>query len=307
MGSMGMDHVGNIAVGYSVSSSAINPGIRFTGRSPADPLGTLASELTVQDGTGSQTGGLTRWGDYSSISVDPVDDCTMWYTTEYLKNSGSFNWSTRIGNFKFTSCTTAPDFALSATPASATVTQGGSTSYTATVTPLSGFTGTVSFSVTGLPAGATATFNPTSLTSGNSTLSVTTSTTTPAGTFPLTITGTSGTLSHSTTVTLVVQGPNPNFTISVSPASLTVARGTSGKYTVTIGAVNGFTGTVSLSVSGLPARVTATFNPTSVTGSGSSTLTVTVNRRATTGTRTLTITGASGALSHSATATLTIQ
>jgi hypothetical protein len=307
MGSMGMDHVGNIAVGYSVSSSTINPGIRFTGRSPADPLGTLASELTIQDGTGSQTGGLTRWGDYSSIGVDPVDDCTLWYTTEYLKASGSFNWSTRIANFKFSSCTTAPDFALSATPASATVTQGGSTSYTATVTPLSGFTGTVSLTVSGLPTGATATLNPTSLTSGNSTLNVVTSTTTPAGTYTLTITGTSGTLSHSTTVTLVVQAPTPDFAISVSPTSLSVARGASGKYTVTISPVNGFTGTVSLSVSGAGARVTTSFNPTSVAGSGSSTLTVTVGSRATTGTRTLTITGASGALSHSTTATITIH
>ncbi|HXB21608.1 MAG TPA: hypothetical protein VNV88_09515 [Candidatus Solibacter sp.] len=308
MGSIGMDHVGNIAMGYSVSSSTINPGIRFTGRAPADPLGTMAGELTIQDGTGSQNGGLNRWGDYSSISVDPVDDCTLWYTTEYLKASGSFNWSTRIGNFKFSSCGTAPDFSVSATPASQTVTQGASTSYTATVGAINGFTGTVNLSVSGLPTGATATLNPTSVTnSGNSTLNVTTSTTTPAGTYTLTITGTSGAVSHSTTVTLIVQGPNPDFTISVSPTSLSVARGSSGSYSVTISAVNGFTGTVSLSVSGVPARVTATFNPASVTGAGSSTLTVAVGKRASTGSSVLTITGASGTLSHSTSATLTIR
>src|SRR5215471_16277515 len=79
MGSMAMDHVGNIAVGYSVSSSSLNPGIRFTGRAPADPLGSLGTEMTITNGGGSQTGGLNRWGDYSSMSVDPVDDCTMWY------------------------------------------------------------------------------------------------------------------------------------------------------------------------------------------------------------------------------------
>ncbi|HWZ44085.1 MAG TPA: hypothetical protein VNW97_11440 [Candidatus Saccharimonadales bacterium] len=308
MGSMGMDHVGNIGVGYSVSSGSINPGIRFTGRNPADPLGTLASELTIQDGTGSQNGNLNRWGDYSSISVDPVDDCTLWYTTEYLKASGSFNWSTRIGNFKFSSCGTAADFSVSASPASQSVTQGAGTSYTTTVGAINGFTGTVNLSVSGLPSGATASFNPTSVAnSGNSTLSVSTSSTTPAGTFTLTITGTSGTVSHSTTVTLVVQGPNPDFSISVSPTSLSVARGASGNYTVNIGAVNGFTGTVSLSVSGVPGHVTATFNPASVSGSGNSTLTVAVSRKASTGTQTMTITGASGSLSHSASASLTIQ
>src|SRR5215472_9704354 len=203
----------------------------------------------------------------------------------------------------------APNFTIAATPASQTVTAGVGTSYTATVTPSNGFTGTVNFSVSGLPSGASASFNPTSVTgSGSSSMSVSTSTTTPNGTYTLTITGTSGTLSHSATVTLIVTGGvSPDFTISVSPASLTVARGRSGSYTVTIGAVNGFTGTVSLSVAGLGSRVTGTFSPTSVAGSGTSTLTVTVNRRATTGTRNLTITGVSGTLSHSAAASLVIQ
>src|SRR5215472_16190449 len=194
----------------------------------------------------------------------------------------------------------APNFTIAATPASQTVTAGVGTSYTATVTPSNGFTGTVNFSVSGLPSGASASFNPTSVTgSGSSSMSVSTSTTTPNGTYTLTITGTSGTLSHSATVTLIVTGGvNPDFTISVSPASLNVTRGRSGSYTVTIGAVNGFSGTVSMSVTGLGSRVT---------GSGTSTLTVTVNRRATTGTRTLTITGVSGSLSHSTTANLVIQ
>jgi hypothetical protein len=204
---------------------------------------------------------------------------------------------------------TGPDFSISASPASQTVTQGAGTSYTATVAALGGFTGVVSFSVSGLPSGASASFNPTSVTgSGSSTMSVSTSSTTPAGTYTLTITGTSGTLSHSTTVRLVVNLVNPpDFTISVAPTSLNVTRGSSGSYTVTIGAVNGFTGTVSLSVSGLGSRVTGTFSPTSVTGSGTSTLTVQAARNASRGTRTITITCVSGSLSHSTNATLTIQ
>jgi hypothetical protein len=104
MGSMGMDKVGDIAVGYSASSSSINPAIRYTGRVPTDNLGTLESEATILSGTGSQTGSLSRWGDYSSISIDPVDDCTFWYTNEYLTTNGSYNWNTRIASFKITGC-----------------------------------------------------------------------------------------------------------------------------------------------------------------------------------------------------------
>jgi len=206
---------------------------------------------------------------------------------------------------------TGPDFSVTATPASQTVTAGGGTSYTATSTATGGFTGTVNFSVSGLPAGASASFSPASVAgSGSSTMAVTTSTTTPAGTYTLTVTGTSGTLTHSTTVKLVVNpvGGVPDFTIAVSPASRTITRGTSGTYTVTIGAVNGFTGTVSLSLTGQGSRVTTSFNPASVAGgAGTSTLTVTVGSRATRGTRTLTITGVSGTLSHSTTASLVIQ
>ena len=104
MGSIAMDKAGDIAVGYSVSSSQIHPAIRFTGRVPTDPAGTLAAENSIIEGGGSQLRGLNRWGDYSSMSVDPVDDCTFWYTNEYLKSNGSFDWSTQIASFKLAGC-----------------------------------------------------------------------------------------------------------------------------------------------------------------------------------------------------------
>jgi hypothetical protein len=104
MGSIAMDQSGNIALGYSVSSGTVRPSVFFTGRVPTDPLGTMESEAAIVNGTGSQTGGLTRWGDYSAMTVDPVDDCTFWYTQEYMKTTGSFNWNTRIASFKFPSC-----------------------------------------------------------------------------------------------------------------------------------------------------------------------------------------------------------
>jgi len=104
MGSIASDKQNNIALGYSASSGTVKPSIRYTGRLAADALGTMQTENIIQAGGGSQTGTLHRWGDYSAMTVDPVDDCTFWYTTEYLKASGSFNWSTRIASFKFPGC-----------------------------------------------------------------------------------------------------------------------------------------------------------------------------------------------------------
>ncbi len=104
MGSIAMDKVGDIALGYSASSSSVFPALRFTGRVPSDPLGTMEAENSLKAGAGSQLPNLGRWGDYSAMSVDPTDDCTFFYTNEYLKASGTFNWSTQIGSFKFPGC-----------------------------------------------------------------------------------------------------------------------------------------------------------------------------------------------------------
>lgn len=104
MGSVAQDKVGNIAAGYSVSSKSTFPSIRFAFRTATDPAGTLGSETSIQAGTGSQLKGLNRWGDYSSLSVDPVDDCTFWYFNEYEATSGTFNWHTRIASFKLANC-----------------------------------------------------------------------------------------------------------------------------------------------------------------------------------------------------------
>ena len=104
MGSIAMDKVGDIAVGYSVSSGTMHPAIRYTGRVPTDAAGAMQAEKSIIEGGGSQLANLTRWGDYSAMTVDPVDDCTFWYTSEYLKANGTFNWSTRIASFKFPGC-----------------------------------------------------------------------------------------------------------------------------------------------------------------------------------------------------------
>ena len=103
MGSIAMDKTGNMLIGYSVSSPQIFPAIRFTGRSVTDPVNQMAMEQQGVPGKGSQ---LTpeRWGDYASMSIDPSDDCTFWFSTQYASTTGKFNWSTSIVPVKFTSC-----------------------------------------------------------------------------------------------------------------------------------------------------------------------------------------------------------
>jgi hypothetical protein len=104
MGSIAMDDAGNIALGFSVSSDSVDPSVAVVGRTPSDPLGTMEAPLYLVNGTGVQVNSFKRWGDYSSMSVDPEDGCTFWYSQEFYKVTGSFNWSTRIASFRFTTC-----------------------------------------------------------------------------------------------------------------------------------------------------------------------------------------------------------
>ncbi len=122
MGSIAMDHVGNMALGYSVSNASLFPGVRYTGRLASDPLGTMPQgEGTIVNGTGSQTAGGNRWGDYSSMNVDPVDDCTFWYTTEWVPTTSASGWRGIGGAFKFPDCSQGtPTPTVTGTPPTAT-------------------------------------------------------------------------------------------------------------------------------------------------------------------------------------------
>jgi hypothetical protein len=108
LGSAAMDSAGDLAVGYSVSSGSMYPSLRYAGRAPGDAVGTLGSETTLKAGAGSQTSTYNRWGDYSSLVVDPVDGCTFWYTNEYFTSTSDSSWSTWIGSFAFPGCGVTP-------------------------------------------------------------------------------------------------------------------------------------------------------------------------------------------------------
>lgn len=107
MSSAAMDKRGGIAIGYSVSGPTLTfPSIRITGRAASDPRGTLSAETRIAEGSGEQltASNVARWGDYSAMSVDPVDDCTMWFTTEFMGTTGLFSWSTRIAAVRLPGC-----------------------------------------------------------------------------------------------------------------------------------------------------------------------------------------------------------
>src|SRR5215470_17743973 len=117
MGSAAIDNQNDLAVGYSISSTTIFPSLNYAARLSTDPPnGLFQGEGTLFAGTGVQRGTGNRWGDYSALQVDPSDDCTFWYTSEYYTTTTqTFNWRTRIGKFKFTTCTAPAQGTLSGT------------------------------------------------------------------------------------------------------------------------------------------------------------------------------------------------
>jgi subtilisin family serine protease len=203
----------------------------------------------------------------------------------------------------------APDYGVAASPSSATTTPGGTVSYTVSVSGANGFTGDVALSLAGLSASqADWTFAPSVVPGGAGTaqLTVTTAATIAPGSYPLTITGTSGTTTRTATATLLV-APPPDFGVTAMPSTLTVVAGTTGTATVGVSSLNGFTGTVALSLTGLPAAVgAAAFTPATVAAAGSAQLSISTLAGAPAGSYPLTVTGSSGGTSHSAALTLVV-
>jgi hypothetical protein len=295
MGSIAMDKNGDIALGYSTSSSTTYPAIRFTGRTPAYPLNTMAPETTLQVGGGSQTG-LSRWGDYTAMRIDPSDDTTFWYTNEFYPTTSNASWTTFIGSFRIVPA--AQDFSLSANPSSLTVAQGSSGNSQVTIGSLSGFSSAVTLSISGCPASATCTLpNPSSVTppvNGSTSVTLNTSTTgsTPTGTYTITITGMSGSTAHSTTVSLTLA---PVLTsIGVTPANPSAGAGTAVQFKATATYSDNSSKDITLSVSWASSNTTvATINSSGLATAGAQgAVTITAASGGISGTTTLTVTGA---------------
>ena len=230
MGSAAMDGSGNIALGFSASSSAIHPELRYAGRLAGDPLGTLAQgEATLFAGAGSQAGTSNRWGDYADLTVDPVDDCTFWFTSEYYSTVAQFSWRTRIGAFTMPGCGSSPTTGSIAGHVTDSTTHAAISGATVTLSP-SGSTvtdGSGAYSFTGLaPGGYTVTAS-----ASNHTPSTAASVTVTAGT-----TSTQDFALVATTGWITGRVTDSSTTAAISGATVTLSTGpttttdTSGNY-----------------------------------------------------------------------------
>jgi len=275
MPSLAVNENGSMAVGYSVSSSNMFPAIRYAGRLASDPLGTLAqTEASLIEGTGSQNGGYNRWGDYASMSVDPTDNCTFWFTTEYYVTTGN-NWQTRIGSFQLPDCNgggggptdSAPTVSITNPSNGATV--SGNVSVTANASDDNGVT-QVEFFVDGASIGVdttapySASWDTTTYGDGSHTVSATATDTisqTGSNSVGVTVQNTvpSGTM-HVSAIDMSYSVKGPNYKISVqvtivdennapvSGATVGISLAIPGGGTATGSATTGSNGTVTFTL-----------------------------------------------------------
>jgi len=294
--------------GSGTSTITVHDVNGFTGSVTLAASG-LPSGVTATFGTNPTTGTSVLTLTASATATTGTSTVTITGT------SGSLTATTTLALTVNSSAT--PNFSVSASPTSVTVTQGGSGTSTITVTSTGGFNSATTLSASGLPSGVTATFSTNPVTppangSASSTLTLTASSSATVGTATVTITGTSGSTSHSATITLTVNASSgtPNFTLSLSPSSFTIDDNGSVSTTLTVTSVNGFHSAVTLSVNEFPTDVSATASANPVTppanGSVKVTITWSATRNAPTGTTTIELIGTSGSLTNETPVTITV-
>lgn len=284
---------------YDIHIEAVNG---FTGTvtlTDTDPFNKTVPSFSSTTVTGS---GDVQFSVFSNGHQTPIGTATLTVTG----TSGSLQHSVQVT----LTVIPVPDFSLSINTSLQTVKPGTTAAYLihVAVVPGSGFTGSVTFAVTGgLPANSTASFTAkTVVVPGDTELDIHTTAQTPIGSFTLTVTGTSGSLSHSLFPALEIIPPTSNFSMTATPSSQSIQQGGGATYTVHIGAINGFNGTVNFTLAGLPPLTDTAFGGNgTVTGSGDQTIFL-FTSTGVTGTFTITITGTSGPLQHSVQVTLTI-
>jgi subtilisin-like proprotein convertase family protein len=225
MPSISMDASENIAIGYSVTSDTTFPSIRYTVHDASvDPLGTMEPEAEMIAGAGSQTGTAGRWGDYSSMDVDPVDNCTFWFTSEFYSSTSQVDWETQIGSFKVPTCT---NFLLSATEASLEVCKADDTA-TYNLSISDSYVGTTNMTFADCPAGAGCGFSTNPIINpGNTTdFNLTNLTNVAAGNHVITATATDSVEALDTddlSLNLFLYGTTPGTPNLITPADSSYA------------------------------------------------------------------------------------
>ncbi|MGV6850594.1 MAG: proprotein convertase P-domain-containing protein [bacterium] len=221
--SIAMDGSENIAIGYSVvrednanPANNINPSIRYAMHMKGDPAGSMRSEAEIKAGSGAQTSSSNRWGDYSSMDIDPADDCTFWYTSEYIETTGSAPWQTYIGAFRSPSCLSI----LIPQSSKTMCTTAGQADFDFTLSD--GFVGTTNLTSSGCPTGANCSFsvNPITAPANASTLQVGSLAAVNAGEYDIVITGTDSVdsnITRDTQVKLNLFDATPEIVTTQSP------------------------------------------------------------------------------------------
>ncbi len=266
----------------------------------------LPTGVTVSPSTLSVTPGSALPLMFTAASSAPVTTATVTFTTAVSGQSATTQASLTV------QATTTPNFSLSATPATVTLPANGTPATVSLLaTAQNGFSAKVPVTITGLPAGVTAQPSPITLTPGTAaTLTLTAPAGTAAGSSTATLTGTSGSLTHTASVAITVAAPpptQPDFSLAVSPAALSLTAGGAGQpVQLTATSLNGFTGTVSVALSGLPAGVTANPATLSLTPGTPQSVTLTAAKSAQPGSASVVFTATSGSLSHTATLALTL-
>jgi uncharacterized membrane protein len=287
--------------GTSAITTAISGGFNsaITLSATGVPTGTTVSfspNPIAAPGSGTSTMTITV-GANTAIGTYPIT---------VSGSGGSVQHSTTV-----TLTVTAPaNFTIAASPNSVTVVQGNQGISTITTTISGGFNSAITLSATGVPIGTSVSFSPNPIAapgSGTSTMTITVGANTAIGTYPITVSGSGGSVQHSTTVTLTVTAP-ADFTIAASPNSVTVVQGNQGTSTITTAISGGFNSAIMLSAAGVPTGTTVSFNPNPIAapGSGTSTMTITVGANTAVGTYPITVTGSGGSVQHNTTVTLTV-
>lgn len=246
MGGIAIDKGGNVGLGYNVGGATINPRLMINGRTLNDPDGTLRDEQACTPATtGSQTGsfsGRGRWGDYTSMSVDPVDDCTFWFTGEFYPTTSTNQWSTRICSFKFSECG-LPGFKLvSQTPRRIEIcgaTPGPDPSWDLLAGTVGGFNSSVTLTASGQPGGTTPSFsvNPINPTPSSSLFTLVGGHGLASGEYAVNVSGTGGAATSAIALELGVSATAPAAPTLTTPAN--AATGTKVRPLLTWTAVPG--------------------------------------------------------------------
>ena len=302
MGSTAIDRAGNIGLGFSISSSDVRPAIGYTGHAASDPPGEMGQgEAIAASSAGSQASSL-RWGDYSSMSVDPADECTFWYTNQYIPADGVYNWRTRIFSFQLPGCVTSPDYAVWPASGGSAIGRGRAAAIaldSAALLPSAG-SKILSLSVAELPAGVTARIDPASVAPGQpATLTLTAAADAQTGRGQgYLIRATAG--GATATAAGALDVVDADFAMKPDRIQASVAEGGSTRVRIDTRQLFGTPETITLSASTLRPGLSASFNPPQIVAGESTDLVISTAAGLALANATVAVRGDAASVSHSA-------